>query len=368
MEKPDELYYAIALTLIPQIGNVLGRELLAHFETAENIFNIPQKTLSAIPGIGTVRAKEIKQFKNFDRVEEELKFIEKYKIKVLYYQHKEYPKRLKNCYDCPLILYYSGNADLNTSRILSVVGTRHYTDYGKDICENIIGDLSKENVLIVSGLAYGIDVIAHKKALKEGLKTIGVVAHGLDRMYPSLHAGIAKQMTEQGGLLTEYLSGALPDKQNFPMRNRIVAGMADATLVIETGIRGGSLITAELANDYNRDVFAIPGKVGDKKSEGCNYLIRKNKAALATSAQDIMEMMGWEEHHKDNKPIQKELFIEVNEKEQSIINLLTGVKMLHVDEIHLQSNLTSSETASAILNLELQGVIKSLPGKMYKLA
>lgn len=367
MEKPGELYYAIALTLIPQIGNVLGKELLTHFETAENIFNVPQKTLSAIPGIGVIRAKEIKQFKNFDRVEEELRFIEKYKIQTLFYHEKEFPKRLKHCYDSPLLLYYAGNADLNTSRILSVVGTRHYTDYGREMCENIISDLSKENVLIVSGLAYGIDVIAHKKALKEGLKTVGVVAHGLDRIYPPLHAEIAKQMTDQGGLLTEYLSKTLPDKQNFPMRNRIVAGMADATLVIETGIRGGSLITAELANGYNRDVFAVPGKAGDKKSEGCNYLIRKNKAALVTSANDVMEMMGWEEHLKDNKPIQKELFIELNEKEQNIVNLLTGVKMLHVDEIHLQSNLTSSETAATILNLELQGVIKSLPGKMYKI-
>ncbi|MGH2644065.1 MAG: DNA-processing protein DprA, partial [Chitinophagaceae bacterium] len=318
-------------------------------------------------GIGTIRAREIKQFKNFGRVEEELNFIEKHGIKVLFYQEKEYPKRLKNCYDCPLVLYYAGNADLNTSRILSVVGTRHYTDYGKDICENIIGDFSKENVLIVSGLAYGIDVIAHKKALKEGLKTIGVVAHGLDRIYPPLHEGIARQMIEQGGLLTEYLSKTLPDKQNFPMRNRIVAGVADATLVIETGIKGGSNITIELANDYNRDVFAVPGKVGDKKSEGCNYLIRKNKAALITSAKDIMEMMGWEEHLKDNKPIKKELFIELSEKEQNVVNLLTGVKMMHVDEIHLQSRLSSSETAAAILNLELQGVIKSLPGKLYKL-
>lgn len=367
MEKPNELYYAIALTLVPQIGNVLARELLAHFETAENIFHIPQKALSAIPGIGVVRAREIRQFRNFERVEEELKFIENHKIKVLFFQEKEYPKRLKNCYDSPMILYYAGNADLNTSRILSVVGTRHYTEYGKDICENIMEGLSKENVLIISGLAYGIDIIAHKKALKEGLKTVGVVAHGLDRIYPPLHAGIARQMVKQGGLLTEYASHTLPDKQNFPMRNRIVAGMADATLVIETGIRGGSLITAELANGYNRDVFAVPGKAGDKKSEGCNYLIRKNKAALVTSAGDIMEMMGWEEHLKDNKPIQKELFVELNEKEKDIVNLLTGVKMLHVDEIHLQSQLSSSETAATILSLELQGVIKSMPGKMYKL-
>lgn len=365
--KPNEIYYAIALTLIPQVGNVLARELLEHFQTAENIFHAPQKELAAIPGIGSVRAKEIRNFSGFERVEEEIKFIEKYKVEALFYQDKNYPKRLKNCYDSPISLYYKGNANLNTSKILSVVGTRRYTDYGKEICESVIEDLSKENILIVSGLAYGIDIIAHKSALKAGLNTVAVVAHGLDRIYPRLHTTVAKQMIDQGGLLSEYLSNTLPDKQNFPMRNRIVAGIADATLVIETGIRGGSMITVELANGYNRDVFAIPGRLGDKKSEGCNYIIQKNKAALVTSAKDIMEMMGWEERPKDHKPIQKDLFPDLNDKEQLVVSLLTGEKMLHVDDIYLQSKLTSSEAASVILNLELLGVVKSMPGKMYKL-
>lgn len=365
--KPDELYYAIALTLIPQIGDVLAKVLLEHFHTAENVFHVPQKELAAIPGIGSVRAKEIRNFSGFDRVEEELKFIEEYNIETLFHQEPDYPKRLKNCYDSPVLLYYKGNANLNTSKIVSVIGTRRYTDYGREICENIIEDLSKENILIVSGLAYGIDIIAHRAALKSGLNTVAVLAHGLDRIYPPLHTAVAKQMIAQGGLLSEYLSNTLPDKQNFPMRNRIVAGMADATLVIETGIRGGSMITVELANGYNRDVFAVPGRPCDKKSEGCNYIIRKNKAALITSAGDIMEMMGWEERPKDNKPVQKDLFPELNDKEHLIVNLLTGEKMLHVDDIYLQSKLTSSETAATILNLELLGVVKSLPGRMYKL-
>jgi DNA processing protein len=365
--NPNELYYRIALTLIPQIGNVFAKELLHHFQTAENIFTISRKQLAAIPGIGTVRAREIKDFQDFDRVEEELMFIEKYGITPVFYTDDAYPRRLKHCYDSPVMLYFRGNADLNASKILSIVGTRHYTDYGREVCERIICELAAENILIVSGLAYGIDVIAHKAALQQGLNTIGVVAHGLDRLYPPEHASVAKQMIRQGGLLTDFMSKTVPDKQNFPMRNRIVAGMADATLVIETGIRGGSLITAELANGYNRDVFAVPGKAGDLKSAGCNYLIRKNKAALVTCAGDIMEMMGWDLSPSHPSVAQKRLFVDLNDKEQAIVDLLTGIKLLHIDDIYLQSKLSSSEVAAVMLNLELQGVIRALPGKMYQL-
>lgn len=364
----DELYYGIALTLIPQIGDVLAKELLEHFQTAENIFKVPQKQLAKIPGIGLVRAKAIKEFKAFKRVEKELRFIEKYHITPLFYTDPEYPRRLKNCYDSPVILYFKGNTNLNASKIISVVGTRHYTEYGKEICEQIISDLSHEQILIVSGLAYGIDVIAHKAALKNNLDTVAVVAHGLDRLYPQVHYAVARKMLEHGGLLTDYMSETLPDKQNFPMRNRIVAGIADATLVIETGIRGGSLITAELANSYNRDVFAVPGRIGDTKSEGCHYLIRKNKAALVTGAKDIMEMMGWEASATPDPVIQKKIFTELNDKEKSIVDLLTGIKMMHIDNIQMQSQFSSSEIAAAILNLELQGIIRAMPGKMYKLS
>lgn len=363
----DELYYQIALTLIPQIGDVYGRELLNHFETAENIFNVPYKHLAAIPGIGQVRAQAIKDFTNFDRAEAEIKFIGKHGIKPLFYTDPDYPRRLKFCYDSPLLLYYKGNANLNASKILSIVGTRHYSDYGRQMCEKIVAGLATEQVLVVSGLAYGIDVCAHKMALKQGLNTIGVVAHGLDRLYPEIHASTARQMIDQGGLLTDFMSGTKPDKQNFPMRNRIVAGMADATLVVETGLRGGSLITAELANGYNRDVFAVPGRAGDLKSEGCNYLIFKNKAALVTSAKDIMELTGWESPTTVRKVVQQALFSDLNENEKNIVDLLTGIKMMHIDDIQLQSKFSNSEVAAVILNLELKGILRSLPGKMYRL-
>lgn len=364
----DELYYQIALTLIPQIGDVYAKELLQHFETAGNIFTTPTRQLAAIPGIGPVRARAIKDFNNFQRAGEEIAFIEKHHIQTIFYTDPNYPRRLKFCYDSPILLYYKGNADLNAAKILSVVGTRHYTDYGRQICEDLISDLAGEKVLIISGLAYGIDIIAHKAALKHHLPTVGVVAHGLDTLYPGVHASVARQMLNQGGLLTDFISRTRPDKQNFPLRNRIVAGMADATLVIETGIRGGSLITAALAEGYNRDVLAVPGRTNDPTSAGCNYLIRKNKAALVTCASDIMEVMGWEPLPRPREGIQPQLFPELNEKEKSIISLLTGIKMMHIDDIQAQSKLLPSQVAATILNLELQGLVRSLPGKMYRLA
>lgn len=368
MVTSNELYYQIALTLIPQIGDVYGRELLQHFGTAENIFNIPARHLASIPGIGRVRAAAIKDFNGFERVEEEIKFIEKHHIKTLFYTSEDYPRRLKHCYDSPLLLFYKGNADLNTSKVISIVGTRHHTNYGRQVCEEMVEGLAGEKVLIVSGLAYGIDIIAHKAALKNSLPTVGIVAHGLDCIYPSMHTAIANQMQDQGGLLTDFMSGTRLDKRNFPMRNRIVAGIADATLVIETGIRGGSLITAALAEGYNRDVLAVPGRTNDATSAGCNYLIKKNKAALVSSAKDIMEMMGWDPAPASKKIIQPELFINLSDNEKNIVSMLDMGKSMHIDDIQSQSNLTSSEIAATMLNLELQGMITSLPGKMYRLS
>ena len=211
----------------------------------------------------------------------------------------DYPKRLLNCYDSPTLLYYKGEADLNSEKIIAVIGTRNHTEYGKQVTEKLIRELTEQNVVVVSGLAYGIDAIAHKAAVKNNLKTVGVLAHGLDQVYPSQHTGLAKEMLQAGGgLLTEFRSKTKPDKHNFPTRNRIVAGMSDATIVIETGIKGGSMITAELANNYNKDVFAYPGSVNDGKSAGCNYLIKNNKAVLLTDAQELIELMNWEETNR----------------------------------------------------------------------
>jgi DNA processing protein len=369
MNMDKDLLYQIALTLIPNIGPVQAKLLLQHCNP-EEIFHAKKSFLEKIEGIGPVKAASISAFKDFSKAEEEIKFIEKYKIKPLFLTDKDYPKRLLNCYDSPTLLFYKGDADLNTTKIIAIIGTRSHTDYGKQVTEKLVKELAAQNVMVVSGLAYGIDAIAHKASVKNGLPTIGVLAHGLDQIYPSEHAGLAKDMIKQGGgLLTEFRSKSKPDKHNFPTRNRIVAGMSDAAIVIETGIKGGSMITAELANGYNKDVFALPGKVTDSKSTGCNYLIKNNKAMLLTDAEEIIQVMGWEERsQKSGVRSQKELFIEMSKEERMVVDILNEKESVNIDEINMKSGLSSSAVAAAILNLELQNVILSLPGKLYKLA
>lgn len=362
----NDLLYQIALTLTPNIGPVQAKILTEHFGNAEDIFKASKKELGNIEGVGEVRAKSIKMFDNFSTAKKEIEFVEKYKIRTLFLKDEKYPKRLLNCYDSPTLLYYRGNADVNSSKIISIIGTRNNTDYGRQVTEELINELQSFQVLIISGLAYGIDAIAHKAAVQNNLPTIGVLAHGLDIIYPSAHASLAKQMLQNGGLLTEFKKDTLPDKHNFPRRNRIVAGMADATIVIETAIKGGSMITAELANGYNRDVFAFPGKVSDSKSTGCNHLIKSNKAILITDAAQLIETLCWDTKKAKPKK-QKELFIALTGDEQVLVDVLKEKETVHIDEIFLKSGLTSSTVAAAMLNLEFQNVVASLPGKMYKL-
>jgi DNA processing protein len=366
---PNELLYQLALSLTPNIGPVQTKILVEHLGTASAVFKAKTSLLKNIEGIGEIRASSIRKFNQFQEAEEEIKFIEKYKITPLFITDPGYPKRLLNCYDPPGLLFYKGNADLNSSRVIAVVGTRNNTDYGKQVTETLIKDLAASNVLVVSGLAYGIDAVAHKTALKNNLSTVGVLAHGLDQVYPSQHSTMAREMLKQGGLLTEFRSKTNPDKHNFPSRNRIVAGMSDATIVIETGIKGGSMITAELANSYNKDVFAYPGKVTDTKSAGCNFLIRQNKALLLTDATELLQMIGWEEKKQKTKTKQqKELFIDLTKEERIVVDILKEKEAVHIDEINLKSSLSSSSVAAAILGLELQNVVVSLPGKLYQLA
>jgi DNA processing protein len=363
----EQILYQIALTQIPNIGAVQAKLLLDHFGEAKTIFRAKLSTLEKIEGIGSVRAGFIKSFEDYSRAEEEMAFIEKYKITPLFIQADDYPQRLLHCYDAPTMLYYRGSADLNNSKVISIIGTRSNTDYGKQFTETLIAALQPLNVLVVSGLAYGIDAIAHKSAVQQQLSTVGVLAHGLDSIYPPAHKKLAKDMLQtNGGLLTEFMSNTLPGKHNFPRRNRVVAGMADCTIVIETALKGGSMITAELANGYNRDVFAVPGKVYDNKSEGCNYLIKANKAILLTDAHQLMETMGWLEKKLTPKP-QKELFITLSSEEKVLVDILKQQDTTHIDEIYLKSGLNSSLVASAMLSLELQNVVVSLPGKMYRL-
>jgi DNA processing protein len=364
----DSLIYEIGLTLIPNIGPVQAKILLQHY-SAEEIFRAKKTSLEKLDGIGAVRANNIKAFGSFSIAEEEVLFIEKHNIIPLFITDKKYPQRLLNCYDSPTLLYYRGEADLNSSKIISVIGTRSNTDYGKQITESLIKELSPHHIVVISGLAYGIDAIAHKAALKNNLPTVGVLAHGLDQIYPMQHTSMAKEMTRTGGgILTEFRSNIKPDKHNFPIRNRIVAGMSDAIVVVETGLKGGSIITAELANGYNRDVFAVPGKATDSKSSGCNQLIRSNKATLLTDAKELIELMGWEEKVKKPAPgYQKQLFIELTSDEKAVVDILKEKETIHIDELNIKSGLTSSAVAAAILNLELQNVVSSEPGKLYRL-
>jgi len=362
-EQP--LFYQIQLTQIPNVGDVLARNLISYCGSVENIFK-KNAHLEKVPGIGPVTANNIKRFNDFKLVEKEIAFIQKNKITPLFYLDEKYPARLKNFQDSPVLLYYKGNADLNSSRSIAIVGTRKATDYGKEWTEQFVTELTALGVTVVSGLAFGIDIAAHKAAIKSHLPTIGVLGHSFTTIYPGQHRNISEKMIEHGGLLTEFPSSAHFDKENFPKRNRIVAGMTDATIVIESGRKGGALITAEIANSYNKDVFAVPGRTNDEFSAGCHYLIKQNKAMLIESAADFVFNMGW-----DNKTItpatQRPLFIELEETEIPIVELLKTTDALLIDDIALQINYSSSRLAAALLNLEFKGVIKSLPGKVYKL-
>jgi len=363
---PNDLLFQIALTLIPNIGDVRAKALLEIFGDAESIFKASKKQLETIDGIGTIAAHSIKHFNDFKICEEEIAFIEKNRIFPLFITDQKYPQRLLNCYDSPTLLYYKGNADLNATKIISIVGTRNNSEYGKATCEKLLEDIAEQNVVVMSGLAFGIDSVAHKASLKNNLKTVGVVAHGLDKIYPAQNKILAKEMLSQGGLLTDFMSGTNPDRQNFPRRNRIVAGICDALIVIESSKKGGSLITAELANSYNKDVFAIPGRVNDLRSEGCNYLIKSNKSLLITCADDLLHIMNWKEEPKKVKK-QRELFIELTADEKIITDILSQQENIQIDQLYFKSGLSSSAVANALLMLEMQGVVTMMPGKVFKL-
>lgn len=363
----NELLYQLALSFVPNIGHVHAKVLASHFGSAEEIFRANVGLLEKIEGVGTIRANSIKRFSDFKKVEEEIEFIQKYKISPLFLSDKKYPQRLLNCYDPPTILYYKGISDLNAKRIVGIVGTRDNTDYGKQFTESFIRELSSLDILIVSGLAFGIDAIAHKCALKQGLETVGVLGHGLHTIYPPENSSLAKEMVKQGGLLTEFRNKTKPDKHNFPSRNRVVAGLCDATILVETGIKGGSMITADIANSYNRDVFAVPGRTIDTKSAGCNHLIKTNKAILLTDVQQFLEVMGWDEQKKVSTKRQKELFIELSDDEKKVITLFEEKQIISADELVIKSGLSASTVAATLLNLELKNLMQSLPGKMYKL-
>lgn len=364
----EKLRYKIGLTLIKGIGPVLAKNLIAYLGDVEAIFKETQANLAKIPEIGPVLSKQIVSQEVLARAEREIEFVVKNNIQAYFYLDKSYPYRLKECVDAPIMLYFKGKTDLNANRLLGIVGTRKATDYGKELCASFLQELSSlsSDVTVVSGLAYGIDICAHKSAIDNHLATIACLGHGLDRIYPATHRATAIKMLEHGGLITEFLTETNPDRQNFVMRNRIIAGMCDATLVIESAAKGGSLITCEQALSYNRDVFAFPGRVGDEHSAGCNYLIKANKAALIENASDLINAMGWEQTEAVNAPVQTNLFLDLNEEQQQVVALLRK-ESLSLNQIALALSVPVSKVSSMLLELEFSGVLKCMPGNVYKL-
>ena len=373
----EDLLYEIGLTLIKGVGDVTAKNLLAYCGSARAVFTQQKKFFLKIPGIAertaqvlyaSIRDKEILM-----ESEREIKWMMNHSIVPLFFSYPNYPDRLRNCIDSPVMIYAKGNADLNSKKIISIVGTRRPSPYGLEQVEKLLLDFIRDDILVLSGLAYGIDVAVHKNCLKLNIPTVGVLAHGLQMVYPPAHKLIAKKMCEQGALLTEFRSSEFADKENFPRRNRIVAGMCDALLVVETRNKGGSLITAEIAFSYHKDIFALPGRAGEELSAGCNRLIKKNKAVLVENADDIREAMGWDsqagENNKKNGSRQAKLFMpeSLSEDEQKIFFHLQNKSPLHVDEISHLSEFSISKTVTVLLQLEFSNIVRSLPGKMFSL-
>jgi DNA processing protein len=352
------------------VGDVLARHLLMYFDDPETIFKSKKQVLEKVPGIGAYTAEQI-----FNSIPEALKsagkemnFIEKNEISVFSMNNADYPGRLKECPDAPTVFYYKGKADLNAAKIISIVGTRRITEYGRTVIEALLKDLSKmfPDTVIVSGLAYGIDVCAHKNALKNNLPTVAVLAHGLDRIYPSMHRNIAAEMLNKGGILTDYPSNTVPDRENFLQRNRLIAGLSDATIIVESAEKGGALVTADIAVSYSRDVFAFPGRITDEFSAGCNHLIRKNKAALITCAKDLVMALRWDTEVKKSPRQQVLPFAE--RPEHPIIKLLAEKGAFQINELAAEMNISVHKLIQTLFELELEGHIKTLPGGIYKLS
>jgi DNA processing protein len=365
----NDLLYKVALTKIPLVGAVTAKVLVSYCGGAREVFGAKKSELLRIPGIGEATVANIVDKKVLEDAEKELVFIEENSIRPVFYLHKDYPQRLRPFNDAPIMLYYRGTADLNAQRTVGIIGTRTPSPQGLSICDELVEGLLPYKPLIISGLAYGIDVAAHKKSLELGLDTLAVLGHGLSRIYPPQHKKVAFDMLGQGGLITEFASHVGPERENFPMRNRIVAGLCDALIVVETATKGGSIITVQQANGYSRDVFAIPGRVKDKFSQGCNFLIKKNLAMLIENAEDVAETMRWsrDESGGGNQPTQGRLFDELTEPEKKVVDLIQSAEEIGVDQLSYATSIGQSELAALLLGLEFKGMVRSLPGKRYVL-
>jgi len=368
-DERSEAFYSIALMLCPGIGHRGAKRLVDELGSAQAVFEHRKEIPALIPDASQRVCEALDCQEAFEGAKKELEFVEKNHLTCLTMQDEDYPARLRDCVDAPVVLFFKGNCDFNRSHVVSMVGTRHASDYGKQFCADFLRDLAAlcPDVLVVSGLAYGIDIHCHRGALAGGLSTVGVLAHGLDRIYPYQHRQTAIQMLEKGGLLTEFPSGTNPDAFNFVCRNRIVAGMADAIIVVESAEKGGSLITSDLAIGYGRDCFAVPGRVDDAFSKGTNQLIRDNKAALIENAEDFLKAIGWQTEDKKNAPVQREFFPDLSSEEQKVVEILRHRGDLQVNSLVMLSNISFSQMSALLFQLEMKGVVRAMVGGVYRL-
>lgn len=362
----DELIAVLRLLRIPNIGDVVAKKLIGQCGGPTAVFREKERHLLKIDGIGTHTIKGLFDAAHLEAAQAEYRYVDSNGIDYTYFMHDDYPNYLKHCIDSPVILFKSGNIDLNERKIISVVGTRKITSYGVAFCERFIEEIAPLNPIIVSGFAYGVDITIQRAAVKHGLQTIGCLAHGLNQMYPKVHAKYVADVEKNGGFLTEFWSTSNPDRENFLKRNRVIAGMAEATVVVESAERGGSLVTADIANSYSRDVFAVPGRANDKYSLGCNNLIKQQKAQMLTSAADLVYLLGWDVEEKKTPTIQKQLFVEMDETEKSIYGFLQKQGKQLLDSIALECHLPVFKVSSTLLNMEMKGVVRPLPGKLFE--
>lgn len=368
MLSKNELRYTLALQRVPNLGDTTAKKLISLVGSAEGIFKEKKSNLLKIDGVGAFKLKELSEKIQLDEADEEVQFIEDNHIEFTYFQDKRYPERMKHCIDGPILFFQNGNIDLQNKKIISIVGTRNASTYGKSFCEKLIEDLTPLDPVIVSGFAYGIDITAHKAAMENGLQTIACLAHGFNQIYPKTHKKYVAKVEENGGFITEFWSSDAFDRNNFLKRNRIIAGMSQATIVIESAEKGGSLVTADIANSYDREVFALPGRATDSQSRGCNSLIKTQQAHLFTSAADLIYMLGWELEEAKLKPQQTQLFVELTKDEKIIFSYLKDRDKEVLDIIAIECKIPAYKVASILLAMELKGVIRPLPGKLFQVA
>ena len=356
----------MALSILNGLGPVRSRLLMAAVGSVEGIFLEKEASLEKIEGLSANAIAGLDREKAIARAQQELEFIEANNVQLHFYKDANFPKALNQIPDCPVVLYTIGKVNFNQTNI-AIVGMRKSTNYGKKLCDQLVKDLAPYQVQIVSGLAHGIDKAAHEAAIHNDLPTLGVLGHGLDTMYPAAHRPLAKRMLDNGGLVTEFMSGVVGDPANFPKRNRIVAGLCQATIVVESTETGGSLITANLANDYNREVFAFPGAVDKETSKGCNNLIKRDRAHLITSAEDIVRVLDWDEKEHASDEKMNKLFEDLDEAEQLIVKCFEGIHDIDFDSLAIKTGMNSSELSVQLFNLEMKSIVKALAGKRYSL-